>query len=211
MMKVMIKLFDIRYNNDRGMAWAGGYGPIEDLWFLRSDILESMRRFWEICPSPSGISVDPGARHWPDVLGCGNSPPSLFVSDKIVNSLRAIGAPMGRVTNMPVAEIHSRALRKKPQPEYFVVETFPGIEVDWAATGFECDAQGNPIPGLSPRPYPRPFLYRLDSWNGTDLFSFHPRGPNPGPSTIMFCSEKVKDVAETEGWTNVKFQPLELV
>ncbi len=206
-----MELYDVRYNNDRGMAWAGGYGPIEDLWFVAPVVMDRKLKYWEINPSPPGISIDPGARHWPDVLGCGSAPPSFFVRDKIVDSLREIGAPMGRVTNMPVAEIHSRALRKKPQPEYFVVETFPGIEVDWAATGFECDEHGKPIPGISPRPYPRRFLYRLDTWNGTDLFSFHPRGPKPGPSTIMFCSEIVKKIAEVEGWTNVEFKPLELV
>ncbi len=118
---------------------------------------------------------------------------------------------MGRVTNVPVAEIHSRALRKKPQPEYFVVETFPGIEVDWAATGFECDEHGQPIPGLSPRPYPHRFFYKLDSWNGTDLFSFHSSASERGPSTTMFCSERVKEIAEADDWINVEFKPLELV
>jgi hypothetical protein len=35
---------------------------------------------------------------------------------------------------MPIAEIKAKALKSKPVPRYFVLETVPGIEVDFAAS-----------------------------------------------------------------------------
>ena len=61
-------------------------------------------RYWEVNPEPPGLSIEHRATRWPDVLGTGNGAPGFFVSDRMVESLRLIGAPMGRVTEMPIAE-----------------------------------------------------------------------------------------------------------
>ena len=117
---------------------------------------------------------------------------------------------MGRVTEMPIAEINAKALKSKPAPKYFVVETIPGIEVDYAATGFKVDAHGRPILNPRPSPWPFPYQYRPDSWNGADLFGYHHFGTGDSPSLTMLCTERVKQLAESEGWTNAAFQRLRL-
>lgn len=117
---------------------------------------------------------------------------------------------MGRVTEMPIAEIHAKSLRGKPVPKYYVIETIPGIEVDLLATGFKLDAVGNPVLSPAPDPWPSPYRYRLDSWNGTDLFAYRHFGKIEGPCIDMFCTERVKELAAKDGWTNVRFQPLAL-
>lgn len=206
-----MSFYAIRYENEPGMAWAGGYGPIDDLWFLRPPFLASKLRFWEVNPKPPGIHIDSGGRHWPDILGCGSSPPLFFVSDRVVNSLRAINATMGRVTEMPMAEIKAKALKSKPAPKYYVIETIPCIEVDLVATGFKLDVHGKAIVNPPPKPWPSPYRYRLDTWNGADLFAYRNFGPTEGPYTEMFCTERVKELAEKERWTNVLFEPLFII
>lgn len=207
----MMKIFAIAFENETGMAWAGGYGPVDSMWFVHPTYLERKRAYWRVNPELPGLHIDSGGRRWPDILGCGHSPPGFFVSERIVESLRSIGAPLGRVTEMPIAEINAKALKSKPAPKYYVIETLPGIEVDLEATGFKLDAQGKPIVNPAPNPWPSPYRYRLDSWNGADLFACRHFGPTDGPYIDMFCTERVKELAEQEGWTNVRFKPLELV
>jgi hypothetical protein len=195
----------------KGFAWAGGYGPLESMPFLHPKFMERRLAYWKVNPEPPGLSIDPGGRKWPDFLGNGHSPPMFFVSERVVSDFQNIDVPIARVTEMPIAEINAKALKSKPAPKYFVIETIPGIEVDWEATGFKLDASGNPILNPPPNPWPSPYRYRLKSWNGTDLFAYRHFGPADGPYIDMFCTERVKELAEKEGWTNVRFKPLELV
>jgi hypothetical protein len=191
-----------------GFAAAGGYGPIADLWFLSHAFQERRRAFWKVNPGPPGLSIEPNARAWPDFLENCHSPPSFFVSERVVASLRSIDAPLGRVTEMPIAEINAKALRNQPPPRYFVVETFPGIEVDLVATGFKLDARGKAILKPLPQPWPPTFYYRPESWNGTDLFDVHSISSVDGPCTDLYCTERVKELAAKEGWTNTDFTRL---
>ena len=191
-----------------GYAFASGYGPIDDLWFLNAKFLDRRRAYWKVNPEPPGLSIEPNAKSWPDFLGNGHSPPMFFVSERVVESLLRFGASLGRRTEMPIAEINAKALKSKPPPRYFVVETIPGLEVDLVATGFKLDAVGKAIVTPPPNPWPTPYHYRASSWNGSDLFSYRHFGPTDGPYTEMFCAERVKDLAQGEGWTNVRFVPL---
>lgn len=145
---------------------------------------------------------------WPDILGNGHSPPMFFISERVVESLTKFGVPISRLTEVPVAEINAKVLKSKPAPRYFVIETFPGIEVDLIATGFRVDAAGRAILNPPPKPSPWPYRYRASSWNGTDLFAYRHFGPTDGPYTDLLCTERVKELAEREGWTNVRFKPL---
>lgn len=206
-----MKLFRIGFKNEPGMAWAGRYGSVDDPWFIPPTYLRVKKQSWDLFPEAPGLYIDSGGKFWPDILGCGASPPGFFVSDRVVACLSAIGAPMGRVTEMPIAEIESKALKNRAAPKYYVVETVPGIEVDLEATGFKVDAHGMAILNPPPDPWPSPFRYRFDSWNGTDLFTYRNLGPTMIPSTDMCCTERVMQLAEKEGWANVEFRPLELV
>jgi hypothetical protein len=39
-------------------------------------------------------------------------------------------------------------------------------------------------------------------------FDAHHFGPIEGPYTDLFCTDRVKELAEREGWTNVRFDPI---
>ncbi|QIF05567.1 hypothetical protein [Roseimicrobium sp. ORNL1] len=132
----------------------------------------------------------------------------MLVSERVVASLRSIGAPIGRITEMPMAEINAKALKNQPPPKYFVIETIPGIEVDLAATGFKLDAHGKAILNPLPRPWPSTYRYRPESWNGTDLFDVHTISSADVPHTGLYCTERVKELAAKEGWTNTDFTRL---
>src|SRR5690606_37894513 len=121
---------------------------------------------WKINPTSPGLIIDPGGNKWPDLLGHGGGSPSFFISDRVLESLRSIGAPIGRVTEMPIAEINAKLLKTKPAPKYFVVETQPGIEVDFAASNIPTHSEGKPILTPLPKPWPPLIKVRADSWNG---------------------------------------------
>lgn len=186
-------------------AYASGYGPLPDgMPFLHPTFMKQSEDFWKVNPMKPGLYIEPGKR-WPDFLMNGGSPPGFFVSGRVIESLRAIGLPLGRVTEMPIAEIKSKGLKDKPAPKYFVVETKPGIEVDFDASNISTDASGKPI--LTPQSFPKSIMLRESSWNGTDLFDYS--NFSQGPYLNMFCTERVKQLAEKEGWTNVRFKPRE--
>lgn len=194
--------FCFGYKTARGVSSGGSHFALKNV---------PRRAYWRVNPEPPGLSIEPNAKEWPDFLGNGHSPPMFFVSERVVESLRSIGAPMGRVTEIPVAEINAKSLKSKPVPHYYVIETIPGIDVDLKATGFKFDTADKPIFDPFPQPWPPLFRYRLNTWNGSDLFAFRHFGTTDGPYTEMFCSERVKNLAESEGWTNVRFDPLALV
>jgi hypothetical protein len=49
-----------------------------------------------------------------------------------------------------------------------------------------------------------------DGWCRVMLrdFDAHHFGPIEGPYTDLFCTDRVKELAEREGWTNVRFDPI---
>ncbi len=199
-------------SDTKGYAWAAGYGPLQNsMPFIHPKILERKRAYWKVNIELPGVHIDPGSNKWPDILGCGSGDPFFFVSERVVSSLRRLGLALARVTEMPIAEINSKALTTKPPPHYYAVETEPGIDVDLVATGFKVDVAGKAILNPPPTPWPFPYRYRLDSWNGADLFDYHHFGPTSGPYTNLLCTERIKRLAETEGWTNIRFKPIDVV
>jgi hypothetical protein len=192
-----------------GFAWAGGFGSLLGAMpFFHSSRLERAEAFWKVNPGPPGLHIDSGGYKWPDILGHGWGYPSFFVSERVVESLRAFSTGVSRVTEMPVATIEAKRLKKIPPPKYFVIETHAGIELDWAASGYPVDARGMRIPGsIRERGVWEKMKY--DTWNGADLFDWStPLGP---PYTKLICTEKITYVAKNEGWTNVRFQPIEAI
>lgn len=150
-----------------------------------------------------------GGSKWSDFMAHRGGRPFFFVSERVVESLRRIDAPIHRLTEMPVGKILNNKLRKVPSPRYFVVETVPGIEVDLDASGFEVDEAGNAKRRLFSTS-PPPLKYRGDSWNGSDLFDSHPFLGREVRHTDMLCSSRLKELAESEKWTNVGFTNLAL-
>ena len=106
-------LIDSGSSNTKEWAWASGWrGPLDGpMPFLLQIELESKIALWKVNPGPPGIHIDETpAWAWPDVLGCGGSPPLFFVSRKILESLDAEGIRYARATPIPVAVVNARRL-----------------------------------------------------------------------------------------------------
>lgn len=187
--------------------YASGFSPLPEMPFLESwpdARVKRKRDFWSICrPSPPGMIVEPGGRSWPDFIGNGDGPPYFFTSDRVLEDLRNEGIEILRSTRMPIAKVEGKAMRKLTPPGYHVVEAAPGITVDWAAMGVPTNEKDQmDTSGGLPSPWP-PEEWFVDgsSWNGQDLMSFR----NFQYWTTLVCSERVKQLAERNGWTNCRF------
>jgi hypothetical protein len=200
-----IESWAVGYTN---FPWVGGWGPIEKMPFfgrLPPATQESKRGFWKVNPRPPGLKIDPGGKILADVLGCGGGPPSFFVSERIVNDLHTEGIPILCATEMPIAKKLSKALRDVTPPKYYVLEAEPGINYAYDLMGLELDESGKPIFDRSKR-IPEA-IYRLSTWNGADLFGKRAICD----STIdLLCTERVKNLAECNGWTNIEFKPVKV-
>lgn len=188
-------------------AWAGGYGPIENMPFLdyfSDDWKKTKLASWKLNKPDPGIRIDRGGYEWSDILGCGGGPPSEFFSERVVNDLREAGLPFLRATEMPVGKIHSQRLKGVTPPKYFVLEAAPGMKIRSESVPIQ-----EQIAARNERPprwiSPVRTFGNMDTWNGADLFS-----PSHGKSlTGLFCTDSVKELAESKGWTNANFIPIE--
>lgn len=146
-----------------------------------------------------GIYVGETGTKWADVMYCGASPPSEFYSQKVVDSLSQANIELRRTTAVPIGSVESEKLQLATAPNYFVIEPEVGISIDYAESGIEIDASGQPIlpRGVHVIAYLDPL-----SWTGADLFkcSNWERG-----GMDLLCTERVKKIAEETGWTNVEF------
>lgn len=188
--------------------WVSGWRPLVSMPFF--DALPPVSRnskedFWKVNPGLPGLFIDPGAKEWSDVLGCGGGPPSYFVSDKIVNDLSSAGIPILRATEMPIAEILSTALKNIPDPKYFVLEAEPGINYAYDLMGLDLDSNGKPIIDRTKR-FPES-IYRRSSWIGADLFGKRAFFDN---TLALLCTEKVKELGKRNRWTNIEFKPVKV-
>ena len=207
----MMKFYELTYSHMGGRTypWASGFGPLEEMPFfegLPKILIERNLRSWEVNPMPPGMEIDPGGKSWSDMIGCGAGSYVKFVSEKLLRDLNEHAIPILRATEMPIAKIMAKTLQKIPAPKYFVLEAIPCIENAWDAMGIPLDENNKPILQPRPKPFPKS-KYRLSSWNGLDLFS----RSNGLSTTTLFCTERVKDLAERKNWTNVEFNPLEMV
>jgi len=202
--------------NENGHVYASGYGPLEGgMPFLPNNLLEGHKKYWEIDPMKAGIELEKGRKRvWPDFLQNGFSPPMFFISENIVRSLEKIGVKFYRLTEMPIGVIKGKWHQKNTPPNYYVAEIkYGGIEQDFAASGYdELDEDGRPTnESQLRRPTLTKNVYISDTWNGKDLFSYKCPSAVVDASTILFCTEKVKELGEKAGWVNVKFDQLELI
>jgi len=202
-----MKIYRIGADVSSGYVYASGYGPLPGgMPFLKSVFQEDMNAYWKVNPQKPGLHIDPGRKKtWPDFLSNGNSPPMFFVSDRVVNSLKMNDIDPARLTEMPVAEIRGRGHKKIPPPKYFAMEVNSGIEVAYEESGFKVDSEGKMIFPATDRPRGSKLIFKLDTWDGSDLFSYTLHESSPPPHDILLCTERIVQLANTEGWTNVKF------
>lgn len=185
-----------------GFAHAYGYGPFDgfdDFLSLPSAFREGKRSYWLQHHIKPGIFIAGAGSKWPDFLACGDPPFGFFISQRVIDSLASHGIPLARATHVPIGEIESDRLKDIPTPAYYAVEAHPGIAIDYAASGFATDSSGHPD-----LPRGQDVIVQLDpdAWSGDDLFrcSNWPRGGKE-----LLSTERVKRIAESEGWTNVEF------
>jgi hypothetical protein len=189
--------------------WVAGWGPLEYMPFFSTFppiTQKSKIEFWDVNPRLPGLHIDPGGKVWADVLGCGGGPPSFFVSERIINNLQAEGIPILRATEMPIAKNLSKALKDVPSPKYYVLEAAPGIRLAYEAMGIELDSTGKPILVQGAK-FPEA-IYDLATWNGADLMG---KLAVYDSTTSLLCTERVKELAERNGWTNIEFKPVKVV
>ena len=192
--------------------YASRFGPIPEMPFWESypeSFVKGRKEFWNLAPRPPGMTVAPGGRSWGDFIGHGGGSPFYFVGGRVIDDLREAGIGVLRTTRMPIAEIEGKTMRKIPPPDYFVVEAPPGISIHWQAMGLP--TTGDNRLDLSqgyPKPWP-PAEWLLDAstWNGKDLMSYQ----NFQYWTTLICTERVKQLAGQNGWTNCAFDLLKVV
>lgn len=190
--------------------WVAGWGPLDQMPFFEMFSPKSQelkRRSWEVSSLEPGLYIDPGGTVWSDVLGCCGSPLSYFVSERILNDLTAEGIEFLRATEMPIAENGSKALKNVPAPKYYVLEADPGINYISEPKNVRNAGMGMPKLGDRVR-RPSKQIYLSSTWNGKDLFgccSVY------NSTTSLFCTDKVKNIAERNGWTNIEFKAVEVI
>ncbi len=194
---------------NRSFCYARDYGPLNSgMPFLSSIELEREIEYWKVNPNPPGMIISETGSKWPDFLPHSGSCPRYFISERIIESLTQEGIAFARQTEMPIAKIRSKRLRDKPAPKYFVLEADSGMEVDYVASGRTFDTEGKVI---DPNPLKAPPLkFNRASWNGADLFSIA-FNSNRRPSCSLICTDRVVELAKRDGWTNVRFDPVDVV
>lgn len=203
-----MKLYTFKTGDSSKFAYAYGYRPFDGMTFeddFSKYLKEHRAASAAVNPGPPGLQVGDTGSKWADLMYCGNPPPSFVFSRRILNSLEAHEIPLKGVTPIPIGNIESKKLRSISPPEYFVIEALPGICVDYAASGYVIDADGNPDKN-APRVIPSP-IPQLDpaTWSGADLFCQENGHSGPHYLDILF-TERVKEIAIKDGWTNVSFQ-----
>ena len=190
-------------------VYAYGYGPLATpMPFLHPAELARRQAFWEISKDPPGLLIEGGGSRWPDVLACGDPSPPYFVSQKIVDSLRREKITLSSMTEMPIATKKSKKLIELT-PNYFAVQAPLGIEVDFAASNIPTDIAGSPILNPLPKPWPPILKLKASSWSGLDIFSWS--NFRAGLGLDLLCTDRIVELAKREGWTNVRFDPIEAV
>lgn len=198
-------LFEVKHGNTwrSPFAYAMGYTPLPDRKsFVPPQVAEDNRKFTELNGYKPGIRITPASR-WPDFLFCGGGYVSFFVSERVVNDIREGGFELLDATEFPIecieddGEKRRKMVRLEEAPRYFVIEAPGELIPDWERMNVPLDAEGRPT--ISYARMPSPFLYRMNTWTGRDLFA-HER-----ISTRLFCSERFKYFAKARKWTNVVF------
>jgi hypothetical protein len=208
-----MKFYKFTYDHIGGKTypWANDFGPLKEMPFFDSlpkVLIERKLRSWEVHPMPPGIEIESGGRIWSDTFGCGAGSYINFVSENLLRDLHENGIPILRATEMPIARILGKSLQKTPPPKYYVLEAAPGLEVWTEKISVEEQiAARKEVPSRLLSPYR--WKCRSDSWNGFDIVS--PSNPTGSKmTTSLYCTDRVKELAVQKGWTNVKFESLEI-
>jgi hypothetical protein len=165
-------------------------------------IMKMKLKSWEINPRKPGIHIDTVGVKWPDILGNGAGHPHEFHSTKVLSTFQKNNISLATVTEIPIAVIRSKRLKNIPPPEYYVLEAPFGIECDTSGSDF--DVNGKPIKSTGEYE----LVLKLSTWNGSDLMARPTVSNVKQPWYNLICTERIKELAKKDGWTNVRFDPV---
>jgi len=207
-----INLYRIHQNAVGGtkFPWASGYGLMEDMRFLDclgEEWAQDIKDFLAFNNyTTPGMHIEGNGRTWSDFIGCGASGPGFFVSARVLGDIIAEGIDVMRAIEMPIAHIKTKRIQNLTPPKYYVLEAERGIEVDFAASGYPVAADGKPTSNKRNPAAKGPLALRRTTWTGKDLVS-----ATTGATFCLYCTDRVKRLAEEKGWTNVKFTEVPVV
>lgn len=186
--------------------------PYEKKWVFAASIQPKSHIVKWLCPEcgraaeyPAGafdVTVEGGSA-FPDVLGCG-AYPLLIVSERVISVLKGAGIACFQEYPVKVAAIHESRARLEEAPLYFRIEITGECMIDFAGSGATIKSICGRCGGVKTQPS---MIHRFTiiegSWDGCDVF----RDPRYYPR-VSFCTQKVVDLAKTNGVTNCRFEPM---
>lgn len=200
-MVIAMKFFEMTHNS-----------PFEPKWVLAVKIHPTSSVIHWHCPMcgraenvPSGsfdVNVE-GGSSFPDFLGCG-AYPLLIVSERVVTAWEKGGITTFRSFPVGISSISESLVQRASAPKYFRIEVSGECRIDFAASGAAiktiCSRCGEIETDV---PYIKSFSILSGSWDGSPLFRDYRYFPR-----ITFCSDKAKQIADAEHFSNVRFQVL---
>jgi hypothetical protein len=157
----------------------------------------------ETYPAGSFDATIEGGAAYPDILLCGAFP-LLIVSESVVSSWNQNG--IGPIVTYPVgiAAAINTELSVEESPQYFRVEVVGEAKVDIPASGGDVTEFCVRCGGFRTEPMLIRRKALLEgSWDGSPLFRDHCFYPS-----VIFCTDVVKKLAESENHTNFRFNEL---
>lgn len=154
---------------------------------------------------PVYAKIEKGTQ-WPDAVGSGGSGPRFFVSERVVDGLKAVAKTSFRPHPMEIADVTSKRLRELKPPKYFYLELLGRIDIELRASGL-CESA--PCPECFKSPVIEEatgYVPKPETWDGQALFSIRNY-----PIAAFFCTEEVLELARKDRWSNFSFQPMDVV
>jgi len=186
--------------------------PFESKWTYAVKIHPTSHAFDWCCtacgraqetPSGSFMVTVEGGTSYPDFLGCG-AYPFLIVSDRVVAAWNKNGINVFRIFSVEVSHVLESQLKLTSAPKYYRVEICGECRVDFAESGASiqsiCERCGEITIAI---PYIKHFAILEGSWDGNALFRDQRYFP-----CVNFCTDLVKDICQSEGFSNVRFKAL---
>jgi hypothetical protein len=162
----------------------------------------------ELKPSPLGhidLEIDPRkGTFWPDAVGHGGGPRSLYVSDRVKEAWDRAGIKYGASCQVNVEGKFPKKLQNIPPPKYHYIIPNLGAKLDWERSGFE---NNGTCPACGRESFFRlnihdPVYFIKSSWNGEDVFAAE------RSSARRYCTQRVKDLIEQADFSNFSFEEI---
>jgi hypothetical protein len=141
---------------------------------------------------------------WPDAIGI-RSWPAFLVSSRVVRAVRQLGQP--GFAPMQVQWKRDTSRTAKP-PDYFLMDVSGTIDIDRAASGLgDAEHCSQCFSYLGQRLIEaKRYVPLFDTWSGSQVFRMR-----NNPNLETFCTQEVLELARNEQWSNMRFEPMDVV